>query len=164
MTNGKESTQIEIIALDFYDGATEGFSLSVANLGPAYFKLIAWDEHQDQRLFVVVSIAKLIFDTIFDLLVKANDKPSSINWLPNWSFVNGQDEAEANKIVESCQKELISKGVLIKGSKVSSESMCIYKINDSLLASVERAMREPEDLDSWLVKLESEIDGPSYKL
>jgi len=91
MNNEQDLSQVEIIALEFYDGAKEGFALSVGNLGPSYFKLIAWDENQDQRLFVVISIAKLIFDTIFDLLSLGNDKPVSKMWLPNWTFRNDKN-------------------------------------------------------------------------
>ena len=101
MTDEQKSSQIEIIALDFYDGATEGFALSVGELGVAYFKLIAWDENQDQRLFVVVSIEKLIFNSIFRLLSFSNSAPSSSVWLPNWIFKNHQDETEENEIIDA---------------------------------------------------------------
>lgn len=153
MNNEQDSSQVEIIALDFYDGAKEGFSLSIGNLGPSYFKLIAWDENQDQRLFVVVSIAKLIFDTIFGLLSLGNDKPLSKVWLPNWAFRNDKDEDEANKIVDSCMSELKSKGVLVLGDQIDSESISMFTINDSLLRSVENAIQKPERLDGWLKRL-----------
>ena len=152
------SSQVEIIALDFYDGAKEGFALSIGNLGPSYFKLIAWDENQDQRLFVVISIAKLIFDKIFGLLSLSNDKPVSKVWLPNWAFRNNKDEDEANKIIDSCMNELKSKGVLVLGDQIDSESISMFTINDSLLRSVEDAIQKPEGIDGWLERLKGKCD------
>ena len=100
-----------------------------------------------------VSIARLIFDTIFRLLSLGNNQPRSKMWLPNWTFENAQDEAEAKILVDSCQVDLTSKGVLILGSQVNSESANIFTINDSLKCSIKKAMQKPENLDGWLTVL-----------
>lgn len=154
----RESSQVEVIALDYYDGATEGFALAIGSLGVSYFKMIAWDDDQDQRLFVVVSIARLIFDTIFSLLSLSNDSPASKVWVPSWSFGNSQDEAKANKLVESCLTDIKSKGVLSLGSQVDSTSVDIFTINDSIMSSVERAIQKPEHLNDWLTNLKDNKD------
>ena len=153
MTDEQKSSQIEIIALDFYDGATEGFALSVGELGVSYFKLIAWDENQDQRLFVVVSIEKLIFNSIFRLLSFSNSAPSSSVWLPNWSFKNHQDETEANEIIDASVTDIKSKGILVLGDQVDSESITTFMIKDDFVPFIFDAMQEPESLESWLMKL-----------
>lgn len=153
MAYEQEPFQIRVIALDFYDGATEGFALSVGELEACYFKLIAWDEDQDHRLFVVVSIARLVFDTIFGLLSNCNDPPSTKIWLPEWNFRNRQDEAEANKLMESCKIDMKSRAILVLGNQVDSASSDMFALNDSLISFVERAMKNPESLDDWLVKL-----------
>ncbi len=154
MTDDHKSSQVDIIALDFYDGATEGVALSIGDLGVSYFKLIAWDESQDQRLFVVISIAKLIFDTIFSLLSLSNDAPNSSVWSPKWIFSNDQDETQANDMINSCVNNLKSKGVLVLGDQVNSESITMFTINDAHVESIHGAMKEPESLDGWLEKLE----------
>lgn len=152
----QDSSQIEVIALDYYDGATEGFALTIKNQGISYFKMIAWDDCQDQRLFAAVSIARLTFFRVIDLLSASNIQPISKVWIPDWSFANSKDEADANDIVVSCRSELKSKGFLVLGNNINSESRSIFTITDALAESVESAKIEPENLKDWLRKLEDD--------
>lgn len=150
---GQVSSQIEIIALEYYDGATEGFALAVGNLGVSYFKMIAWDDNQDKRLFIAVPVGRAVFSKVLDLLTVINIQPISKVWMPDWSFANSKDEANANKIVESCRRELKSKGNLVLGDNINGESLRLFAIADALNESVQRAMNEPENLGDWLRKL-----------
>ena len=153
MTDKQNSNKLEIIALGFYDGATEGFSLCIKDLGVSYFKLIAWDENQDQRLFVVVPIAKLIFDTIFNLLSLSNDPPNSSVWLPKWVFKSNQDETKANQIVNNCVSDINSKGVFILGDQINNGTIYTNIIHDDLIRSIHDAMNNPGRLQIWLNKI-----------
>lgn len=154
MAAEQKPLEVGIIALDFYDGATEGFA-SLEKHGPCYFKLIAWDKNEDQRLFVAISITRWIFETVIRLLSVCNDLPSTKVWLPKWIFNNAHDEAEADKIIKSSyQVDLKSKAILVLGDQIDSASAKIFTIEDSLVGFVERAMQQqPDNLGDWLVKL-----------
>ena len=144
------SIRPEIIALDFYDGVTEGFASSLRCVGACYFKLLAWDANQDQRLFIAIPISPLVFDTILQLLNWGAIQSPLIVWLPSRVFETDKNKAEVDKIIESCHFDLTSKGMLILGDRIDSESVSMFSINDSLASAVERALRQPEDLMDWL--------------
>lgn len=139
-----------IIALNFYDDVTEGFALSLGKLATCYFKLIAWNEKQDQRLFVVIPVSRAVFDAMSDLLPPYNGAPLKNIRFPERDFDNPQNDTAVNKLIESCQADLKSEAVLVLRSQVDDTSSDIFTIDDSLISSVKRAMRTPENLDHWL--------------
>lgn len=153
MNHEQNSLQVKTIALDFYDGVTEGFTISIKDLGISYFKLIAWDETQDQRLFVVIPIERQTFDTIFKLLSLSNDPPHSPVWLPKWIFKNDQDETQANEVIDACLSDIKSKGILMLGNEIENLFYRNFAINDSLVESIHKAIKEPERLQIWLNKM-----------
>lgn len=139
-----------MIALDFYDGATEGFSLLDIDLGAIYFKIIAWDKNQDQRLFVAIPIGKETFNYIFELLRKINDEPTEKTWIPKWEFSNEYDRRELDSVIEASKNGLKANSILILGSQINSKPINIFPVNSHTGKRIENAIREVEDIDDWL--------------
>lgn len=152
MTSNQEVSEVRNIALDYYDGVTEGFALSLRDLGAVYFKLIAWDDVQDDRLFATVPIDKSVFEKISNLL-SVDNQPSPSVWVTNPVFKNDHDDMEVGNIVESCQNDLRTKGILIKADAIDSETASLFELSDSLVESVEEALQNPGALSDWLIKL-----------
>ena len=150
-----QSKKPEIIALDFYDGAIEGFAISLKEIGPCYFKLVAWDENQDQRLFVVVSIVRLIFDELLKLLKWSDDKSYSKIWLPNFGYEISDSGLKVEKIIECCKSEIKLKGILVLCDKIDGDFLNIFTINDELICAINKAIKQPVNLSFLLKKIET---------
>ncbi len=150
-----------IIAIEYYDGATEGFAWSLKGMGACYFKLIAWDEEQDERLYAVTGIDSSLLDNLYRLL--SNDDNQSITkiWIPIWSFRSKRDEIEANGLIEFCKNQLKSSWVLMYGKQIESESIKKVLIKDYSEIDIKNILQN-EQLDSlnkWLEKIKN--DGKS---
>ena len=126
INNMSESTKV--IAINFYDGATEGFALFVKNYGACYFKLIAWDSNQDKRLYLVTKIDEFVFIRLLELLACKQKPLSTPVWLPNWVFSNDNDEKQANDIIDSCESNLQISSTLILGTQINSKLVKIIAI------------------------------------
>lgn len=144
-----------VIALDYYDGATEGVALSVKECGSCYFKLIAWGKGQDKRLYSVSRIDTSKYDQLLALLVRGQKLPSVPVWLPEWKFRDKRDEQEANNLVDSFQVDICSSKLLVFGKDISDGSIMIIKINDQVMSEVNKILKfgKPDNLSNWLPML-----------
>lgn len=146
------NTELEIIALDFYDGATEGFALSLGVYGPCYFKMLAWDDNQEQRLFALAKIDGALIEELITLLEPQESVPSSRIWIPKWKFRKAGEEKRADEIVGSSQDRLRSSGSLILGFAITDASAKEIEFDDEVARHVSQFLiaTEPDKLSNWL--------------
>lgn len=144
-----------VIAFDFYDGATEGLVHSVKQYSKCYFKLIAWDQSQDKRLYAVSEVDSLKYDKLLELLTQTQEKPSTPVWLLNWKFQSESDEREADNIIKSFQANLSSSKLLAFGEDICDSSLKLMEIDNKVIDKVNKALEldKPDDLSNWLAVL-----------
>ena len=147
--------ETEVIALDFYDGATEGIAFAVRGCGNCYFKMIAWDQGQDERLYVVNEVVSSMYVQLLALLTRSQELPHVPVWLPEWKFQDDKDEQEANYIVSSCRQNLRLSKLLILGKDIKDASARTIAIDGQIVSEVIRVLEidEPDDLANWLPRL-----------
>lgn len=145
-----EKTLPKVIAVDYYDGANEGFANGVLQ-EHCYFKLIAWDPDQDQRLYAVVEISRLQYERVVSLLGNAQDVPSRPLWIPRWEFASLEDEQEINELLLQCRNRLVSEGVLLLARQIDELPTWKAEITDKLSPRVAAVLARgvPDDLELW---------------
>ena len=148
-----------VIALDYYDGATEGFMAHSDGADVArMFKMIAWDQDEDRRLFAVCDISLQDFMALYDLLVLANTTSGGSVWILSREFIDKADHpAEVNEILKRCKKRLITYPGLVMGKHIDDAETQIISVPEQIRKDVVRALsrRTPEDIKAWLDKLET---------
>jgi hypothetical protein len=144
--------ELEIIALDFYDGATEGFALSLGVHGPCYFKMLAWDDTQERRLFALAKIDGALIEELVTLLEPQERVPSSRIWIPKWKFHQAGEEKRADDIVSSSQDRLRLSGSLVLGSAITDASAKEIEFDGEVARHVGQFLitTEPDRLSNWL--------------
>jgi len=143
----------KILATDYYDGAIEGFLLHKTN-SVSYFRLVAWDSDQDQRLFVVADVdAKEMF-RLENLLKTVKQSSQQHVWLPEWAFSDSHDATEANKIIERCRKKLVEDGNFVLGNRLDTAKE-ISRITRDNWRAVEEEINGNVvgNLDKWLTEI-----------
>ena len=144
-----------VIALDYYDGATEGFMAHPD--GARMFKMIAWDQDEDRRLFAVCNIPFKDFRALHELLVLANTRSGGSVWMSSWEFSNNADRRKANVILRRCKEMLATRSDLVMGKHIDDAETQIISVPEQIRKDVVRALsrRTPEDIKAWLDKLET---------
>lgn len=144
-----------VIALDYYDGATEGFMAHPD--GARMFKMIAWDQDEDRRLFAVCDIPFKDFMALHDLLVLANTRSDGSVWMPSWEFSNNADHQKANVILGRCKEMLATRSDLVIGKHIDDAETQSISVPEQIREDVVRALsrRTPDDIEAWLGKLET---------
>ena len=144
-----------ILALDFYDGATEGLARSVLREGPCYFKLIAWDRGQDDRLFGVVAVDGRVFQEFVE--VTTGDKPDSsaaVRILKHVSFRTASG-CDLEECVGRWRKQIVETGFLVCGQSVDDPDATRYPVSVSMKPRLTKSISNagPEDLSEWQLKM-----------
>ena len=149
------SAAYEILAIDYYDGAIEGFAVHRADDIVSYFRLLAWDRDQDERLFVDVDVSAKDLLRLEELLKASGQSPKQHTWIPEWRFTRSLDAAEADQIVEQCRRRLKEAGRFMLGSQ-PGVAKTIAPVTRALQQHVEKAIERGavDDLAHWLPRLD----------
>lgn len=149
------SSTFQILATGYYDGPIEGFSLEQTTVGTArFFRVIAWDAEQDQRLFAVVDIDRMELTKLEALLDVAVQKPITPVWIPEWRFRDESDTAEANRILAQCKDRLKSECQLAIGEELGSSARSVRFTEQQRRDIADAIDRDtPDDLGAWMGKL-----------
>ena len=151
-----------IIALDFYDGATEGFMVGHKASVVFYFKMIAWDGDQDTRLYVVSEIDSSAYDELVTILLRNGETPSQLMWIPPWSFQIENDERRANQIVDDCERTLLESHSLVLGYSIDDNNSMKIELEASRVQDIRELLKQ--DLPADLAGLSSKLHLPSWKV
>jgi hypothetical protein len=147
------SAAYRILAIGYYDGATEGFIANAADGPVVYFRLLAWDSGQDQRLFVVANIAVEDLSRLEELLRAAGQRPEHEIWIPDFRFGGAESASAAKALVERCRQRL-KHGWFALGA-LPDDAETLAPVSPDLTADVAAAIASDavDDLAPWLAKL-----------
>lgn len=143
----------KVIAIDYHDGPAEGLADTIGDLRWCYFKLIAWDKNQDNRLYVVNEVNRDIYARVVELLTRNQKPPSTSVWLPQWKNMDKEDKQEMNQLLNTCSRSLNQPQYLVFSEDVMgqvNEARDIKNDNDlrKRVAEVLKAGK-PDNLINW---------------
>jgi hypothetical protein len=88
---GRSSPFAEIIAVEFYDGPVSGVVRCSNCSSVLQYKLLAWDERQEKRVFALARMPSRAWDQIIALY--SYDQPRFPVWVPKWVEIS-KDELD----------------------------------------------------------------------
>jgi hypothetical protein len=143
----------KVIALSYYDGATEGFLDGMGDDQVYFFKVAAWDLGQDRRLYVLGRVARTIYLELLDILVKSQRVSACSTWAPAWVFANPEMEARANEIVEISKRSIINPACLALGENLIDAIKVVRPTPHAVASAIALASEsEPGNLADWLAQ------------
>jgi hypothetical protein len=140
-----------LIAINFYDGPTEGFVSSVDDGFAYFFKVAAWDEGQDRRLYVLGDVPRSTYQELVEILMSQQQGAFSPVWVPSWKFVDPEVESRVNNIVEMGRSSLRAPAMLVLSESLL-EAWERVMPNEAQLARLEELLQGdwPGSLNDWL--------------
>lgn len=141
----------KILALSYYDGAIEGFFDDVGNDQVFYFKVVAWDQSQDKRLYVFGRVDKAIYLELLSMFANSHSPTPNPTWAPPWVFVNDAMKNRANEIVEIGRQSMSSPSFFALGDDLNNVIRITPSVTGDLVEEIARA-GEPGNLEDWLVR------------
>jgi hypothetical protein len=147
------SEKKKILALSYYDGVIEGFIDGLWDSNIYFFKVVAWDQNQDQRLYLLGIVERDIFFELLEILTTSQASSQGPIWLPSWELLTTEMTARVNEITAIGNSSLLSPSALALGKDLfrakKIESPTLFG-----LASAVALAREgtPGDLSKWQAK------------
>ena len=143
----------KVLALAYYDGATEGFLNGMGDDQVYFFKVVAWDKNQDQRLFLLVLVDRAIYVELLDILTKSQEVPVDSTWMPVWSFGSPEMQARADNLVVIGKRSLVNPAFLAIGEDLLG-TVEIVSLNTLGLASAISlaGASSPVSLADWMAQ------------
>jgi len=140
-----------VIAFGYYDGVTEGVARQAFGADYCYFKVIAWDGGQDDRLHAVVEISATAYLRIASLLESAQAAPDLHAWVPAWDLLAESHRTELEAILKRLQDDLLLKGALVYSIGMGQREALRVAIDASNATRVGAALLEdaPGDVAQW---------------
>jgi hypothetical protein len=140
-----------LVALGFQDGPTEGFVRGFVGSHAHYFKVVAWDDQQDRRLYLLGQVQVRVVDELLALLTAPGQTVSSAVLTPAWTFGDTELEALANKLVEEGQRTLGSPALVVLGSSLLDGFEVMKPTESQLKRAIALAQwQSPGNLGDWL--------------
>jgi hypothetical protein len=140
-----------LIALDFYDGPTEGFVREIEPGSTHFFRTVAWDERQDRRLYLLGRNQGRVFDELLELLAESDQIASGVVFIPAWNFDSAEREACANKVVEEGRRSLHSQAFLALGTNLLDDFEVVTPTQAQLKWAIDPAqLQSPGSLGDWI--------------
>jgi len=140
-----------MLAIDYFDGATEGFIDQFEGAGPYFFKVIAWDSDQNKRLYSMARVDCSTFSELVDLLSQTHPPVSTATWIPTWNFDDEKLRSRANAIVDAARRSLqppvllaVGEDLLAGAKVVQPNALGMAFARDLTQAS------KPGELEAWL--------------
>lgn len=143
----------KVLALAYYDGATEGFFDRMSDDQVYFFKVVAWDQTQDRRLFLLGQVDRGNYLELLDILARTQPAPTGSIWTPTWMFGDPKMEARANNLVEISRRSLDTPAFLALGEDLMG-AVEIVRPNAKGLVSAIALAREstPGNLADWVAR------------
>jgi hypothetical protein len=143
----------KVLALAYYDGATEGFLNGLGDDRVYFFKVVAWDQSQDRRLYLLGEVDKSTYMELVEILAKTHQPPTGSTWTPAWIFGNPELEARANSLVEISRRSLDTATFLALGKDLESTVEIVRPSANGLGSAIALAhTSKPGDLADWLAQ------------
>lgn len=134
----------KVIAFAYYDGPTRGVAQCSVCASAYKYDMVAWDERQDVRVYVLAPISKEVFVEIVNILSES-DLPNWPVWVPRWEFAFGNKESSTNGKIE---------GLL------SSASRCKYVLSTEDISRTILAVKPFREKDEKRTQLLGDMPDP----
>ena len=145
------ATTPKVLVLSYYDGATEGFLDGLGDDQVYFFKVVAWDQDQDRRLYVLGQVARAMYLELLDILAKSQRSSTSATWTPAWMFANPEAEARATEILEIGKRSMSNPACLALGNDLNDTIKVVHPTPNGLAAAISLADESmPGNLADWL--------------
>ena len=143
----------KVLALAYYDGATEGFLNGMDDNEVYFFKVVAWDRDQDRRLYLLGRVDGPMYLELLDILAKTHQAPTSSTWTPAWTFGDPESEARANSLVEIGRCSLDTPALLALGEDLVGAIEVVRPNAEGLVRAIALAHEsKPGDLADWVAQ------------
>jgi hypothetical protein len=141
-----------IVALDYYDGLKEGFGRDLLGHAACYFKVVAWDQEREFRIFSVVSIDCDDLIYMIGELSKTQTVPQFDVWIAKWVFDNKAAKNGMSELLDRCREKARAPQRLCLAPAMGGKVIIDIPINDALVSKVNMAFYtdRPDDIDEWL--------------
>ena len=141
----------KLVALAYHDGPTEGFISGLLDGRVHFFKVAAWDEGQDQRLYLLGEVATLVYSELLEILRVTHPALIGSIWVPAWTFDDPDLERRAKSLVEIGERSLDNPALAALGESLVGE-VTVFLPNDDQLARAIALIRadKPGELTNWL--------------
>lgn len=143
----------KVLALAYYDGVTEGFLNGMGDDQVYFFKVVAWDKNQDQRLFLLGQVDRAVYLELLDILAKNQEVPIDSTWMPVWSFGNPEMQARANNLVLIGKRSLEFPAFLAIGEDMLGKVEIVSPNTQGLASAISLAgANTPGNLADWMAQ------------
>lgn len=140
-----------LVALSFYDGPTEGFIRGIGGDLVHFFKVVAWDEGQNRRLYLLGQVEVRIFEQLLATLAAPEQPTPGGMWTPIWKFQDIELEARANSAVEEGRSSLAAPAILALGESLLDDFEIVIPTEAQLVSAQALAHAGwPGNLSDWL--------------
>lgn len=116
-----------------------------------FFKVVAWDESQNRRLYLLGQVDKLALERLLATLPAKERSTSREVLVPSWKFDDVNAQAAANSIVEEGRRSLATSSTLALGENLL-DAFEVWVPTEAQLESA-RALakaRWPGSLSDWM--------------
>lgn len=145
------TTTPKVVATSYYDGATEGFVDGMQDDQVYFFKVVAWDENQDKRLYAMGQVERDVYSELLELLVKSQRVQLSSTWTPSWVFESEQSERRANEIVDAGKRSAIKAAIFAMGDDLTTANKVVPQMPENLFdVFFLSAGQMPGNLEEWM--------------
>lgn len=142
----------KVIALAYYDGATEGFLNGLNDDQVYFFKVVAWDQDQDRRLYLLGRPIRAAYAELIEILEETGQRGSGSTWIPRWVFESAELAARANILAEMGRSSLQTPAFLAMGGALPEAMEIVFMDSEALAKAVALATQgTPGDLAAWPV-------------
>lgn len=143
----------KVLALAYYDGATEGFLNGMGDDQVYFFKVIAWDKDQDRRLFLLGKVDRGIYLELLDILAKTQEVPIGSTWIAAWTFGSPEMHARADSLVVIGKRSLEAPACLAVGEDLLGTMEVVRPNTLGLLNAISLAgASTPGNLADWMAQ------------
>ncbi|WP_313459987.1 Imm10 family immunity protein [Stenotrophomonas sp.] len=152
-----------VIALDYYDGPICGFSRGLKGLEPFYFHILALDEAQDERLFLVSEIGEGRYASLAATLLNVTPDSSKPILFPDITALDQHAKQELDQFAQHCKLNALERGMLLLTNDIDFRSGALFPSNSDVQsrAAIVLASRSPDDLAIWRNELQRTRSSPA---
>lgn len=146
----RKYSEFNVVAFGYYDGPTEGIATAFGVGSRYYFKLIAWDGNQDERLYVTTTVDSRTYDRLIMLLSTHQPQQLTRVWIPDWVFRSDAHELEAENIISACRESLEGSTSFLLGTCANGLTATAVSV-EGRAAELSRLIyaNKPDDLAVW---------------
>jgi|SRR5271166_455809 len=136
------------IVLGYYDGATEGIVKCSVCMKSWYYRMIAWDSRQDNRLFVLRLLPERSFESLEQFLQNVQPNRGQLGF--PWSFESESEKIATDDFVARMIKAASTPAWIVVGKSIISP-LRICAVTQEILDAILTAESGStyENIEKW---------------